>query len=231
MAPTDLPTAPSTSDPPVSPGMAVSWAPAKAVPVRGGNGLSIENDPLFKAVVTHDATTATHSLRVAWLAGVLAEQLGVAIQDVGRLRVAATLHDVGKLSIHRDVLTKPGRFDAAEWVLVRRHPEEGARLAHEWAPMLGAWRFAISQHHERWDGRGYPAGLGGASIALGARIVAIVDAYEAMTAQRPYRRFKSARAARDEILLNSGSQFDPAVVRGFAQIPLRLLNRDFRTGR
>jgi putative nucleotidyltransferase with HDIG domain len=178
---------------------------------------------LVAAVEAHDRATRGHAERVRLYADLIAAQLRLPEEDRGRLRWAALLHDVGKLEVPRSVLNKPGPLSEGELEVVRRHPDEGARLTRPLHAWLGEWAAAIEEHHERWDGRGYPRGLAGADISLGARIVAVADVYETMTASRPYHRPKTAARAREELLRCAGTQFDPAVVRAFLAIPARRL--------
>jgi HD-GYP domain-containing protein (c-di-GMP phosphodiesterase class II) len=155
----------------------------------------------------------------------IGEELKLYPADRDRLRWAALIHDVGKLEVPTSVLNKPGPLDPRELEVVRRHPQDGARLTrplHDW---LGEWAAAISEHHERWDGRGYPNGLSGSAISLGARIVAVADCYETMTAARPYHRPKTASQARQELVRCADSQFDPAVVNAFLSVPMGKLRR------
>lgn len=178
---------------------------------------------LVAAVEGHDRATRGHSERVRVLTDMIAEEVRLPRRDRDRLRWAALLHDVGKLMVPAEVLRKPTALDDGEWDLIRRHPPDGARLASPLKDWLGEpWR-AIEEHHERYDGRGYPAGLAGAEITFGARIVAVADSYETMTARRPYRRTMRPAQAREELARCSGSQFDPSVVRAFLRIPLRRL--------
>lgn len=176
---------------------------------------------LVSAVEAHDRGTRGHSERVRVYTDMLSDQLRLPKRDRDRLRWAALLHDVGKLIVPQSVLTKPGAPDADEWEVLHRHPAEGARLTATLQPWLGEWADAIVQHHERWDGTGYPRGLAGAQISFGARIVAVADCYETMTARRPYRKSLRAPQARAELVRCSGTQFDPAIVRAFLEISVR----------
>ena len=179
---------------------------------------------LLAALSRHDRHTRGHSQRVQVLAEMLAGELAISRADRHRLRWAALLHDIGKLSVSVAVLTKPARLDDDEWEQVRAHPEEGARLCGPLLDWLGEWGLAIPEHHERYDGTGYPHGLSGSTISTAGRLVSLVDAYETMTATRPYKKPLATRDARTELARCSGTHFDPAMVRAFLAIPLpRLL--------
>lgn len=179
---------------------------------------------LVTALGQHDKRTRGHSERVRLFCDLLARELGLSEADAGRLRWAALIHDVGKLEISASILNKPGRLDDREWSLVRMHPEAGARLARPLAEWLGPWYAGIAEHHERWDGTGYPLGLSGQDISLAARAVAVVDAFDTMTAARSYRAAVTVVSARAELTRCAGTHFDPAVVRAFLAIALpRLL--------
>jgi HD-GYP domain-containing protein (c-di-GMP phosphodiesterase class II) len=129
------------------------------------------------------------------------------------VRVAGVLHDIGKLGISDAVLLKPGRLEAHEWTEIKRHPELGARiLEHANLRDVASW---VLSHHERIDGGGYPRALAGEEIPIEGRILAVADAYEAMTADRPYRSALSAEDARAELRRGAGTQFDPQVVAAF----------------
>jgi HD-GYP domain-containing protein (c-di-GMP phosphodiesterase class II) len=121
------------------------------------------------------------------------------------------LHDIGKLAVPDAILRAPGRLSDEQWTLMRRHPEEGVRMLSS-VPFLDKALDVVRCHHERWDGGGYPKGLSGEAIPLWARIFAVVDALDAITAERPYRAARSYEAALEEIRLHSGTQFDPMVV-------------------
>ena len=178
---------------------------------------------LVAAAEAHERTTRGHAERVRLFTDLIGEQLKIHPEDRDLLRWAALLHDVGKIEVPGSVLNKPGPLDPRELEIVRRHPEDGARLARPLEAWLGDWARAIVQHHERWDGRGYPHGLTGADVSLGARILAVADVYETMTAARPYHRPKTADEARQELVRCSGTQFDPAIVGAFLQVPVRRL--------
>jgi hypothetical protein len=141
-------------------------------------------------------------------------------EDRVRLRWASLLHDVGKMAVPATVLNKADPLEDHEWHTLRQHPIEGAKLTVALAPWLGEWAATIEQHHERWDGKGYPHGLAGTQIHQGARIVAVADSYEVMTATRAYKKPVSPAVARRRLAADAGAQFDPDVVRAFLNISL-----------
>jgi putative nucleotidyltransferase with HDIG domain len=165
----------------------------------------------------HDRLTRGHSERVRALTDMIADELKLPQADKDRLRWSALLHDIGKLTVPVSILNKPEKPSAAEWKLLQGHPLEGARLAAPLAEWLGPWADTIAQHHERYDGKGYPFGLAGEDISLGGRIVAVADSFETMTAVRSYKSVMSTEAARQELVKCAGAQFDPAVVRSFLE--------------
>ncbi len=139
--------------------------------------------------------------------------MGLDAEFRAKLRWGALLHDMGKLSVPPEILNKVGRPSDEEWALLQKHPAEGARMLAPLAEWLGDAVHAAGQHHERWDGQGYPVGLRGEEISLSARIVAVADAFAVMSAARSYKRPLPMSAARAELTKNSGTQYDPAVVR------------------
>jgi hypothetical protein len=149
------------------------------------------------------------------LTDLLAQELRLCEADADRLRWAAFLHDIGKLRVPAQVLNKRGPLTPREWSLIGRHPAEGSAMAAPLRPWLGEWIDAIDQHHERYDGGGYPHGFERRHIALAARIVAVADSFETMTAVRSYNRPKTVVEARRELVRCAGTHFDPRVVRGF----------------
>ena len=180
---------------------------------------------LVAALSVHDRATRGHSERVRVLAAMLGEELKLSRDQLDRLNWAALLHDVGKLAVPQRLLNKEGRPADDEWEVIHQHPHEGERLVAPLAAWLGEWALAVSHHHERFDGSGYPRGLRGQEISLAGRIVAVADSYETMTAARPYKSAMSVRAARQELVRMSGSHFDPAVVRAFLNISVGSLWR------
>jgi HD-GYP domain-containing protein (c-di-GMP phosphodiesterase class II) len=131
------------------------------------------------------------------------------------------LHDIGKIGISDSILLKPGSLTPEEWVVMRSHPEIGRQIL-EGIPFLRDAIPVVRHHHERWDGTGYPLGLAGTAIPLGARIFAVADAFDAMTFDRPYSKAISLEAARDRIRDSAGTHFDPDVVATFLGIPIEV---------
>ena len=175
---------------------------------------------LVAALSAHDRKTRGHSERVRAFTDLVAGQLHLSDADRDRLRWAALLHDVGKLRVPAKILNKPGRPEPHEWETLKGHPDAGARIAAPLVGWLGPWGSAIEQHHERFDGAGYPRGLAGDGISLAARIVSVADSFEVMTAARSYKKPMSVPAARRELAACAGGQFDPAIVRAFLNVSL-----------
>jgi diguanylate cyclase (GGDEF)-like protein/putative nucleotidyltransferase with HDIG domain len=169
---------------------------------------------LAKAVDARDTYTGSHSTRVAELAAWIAAHLGLDAEQVELARLAGSLHDLGKLAIPEEILRKPGPLTPPERLVLERHPQIGFRMLES----LGVDPVAdwVLRHHERWDGTGYPDGLAGSDIPLGARIIFIADAYDAMTSDRAYRGRLTPQAAVSELERCAGSQFDPEIVSVFA---------------
>ncbi|HSC91044.1 MAG TPA: diguanylate cyclase [Gaiellaceae bacterium] len=169
---------------------------------------------LAKAVDARDVYTGSHSERVAELAARTARRLGLDDELVELTRLAGSLHDLGKLAIPEEILRKPGPLTEPERLVLERHPQIGYRMLESLGvDPLADW---VLRHHERWDGTGYPEGVSGEAIPLGARIIFVADAYDAMTSDRVYRARLSDEEAVAELRRCAGTQFDPAVVAAFA---------------
>src|SRR6266550_7407992 len=163
---------------------------------------------LSNALDVRDSETEGHSRRVVEYMELIIAQMPVVPGHLATLRRGALLHDIGKIGVPDNVLRKPAALSESEWALMRRHPEHGARIIAR----------IVRHHHERWDGKGYPDGLAGEAIPLGARVFAVADSFDAMTSDRPYRRAMSVEDARREVLRCRGTQFDPHVVDAFMRI-------------
>ena len=175
---------------------------------------------LSTALSNHDRRTRGHSERTRVYTDLIGEEMGLPAADRDRLRWAALLHDVGKLEVPSEILNKDSSLDDDEWELVKAHPLHGMRIVAPLIPWLGSWAETIEHHHERFDGSGYPHGLAGADIALGARIVSVADAFDVMTSGRSYQTAMTPAQARAEIIRMAGVQFDPVVARALMNVSL-----------
>ena len=170
---------------------------------------------LAHAVDARDAYTGRHSYVVAELSARVADLLGLAAEEVELVRLAGSLHDLGKLAIPEEILRKPGPLSESELLVLRRHPQIGYRMLRSLGvEPVSTW---VLHHHERWDGRGYPHGLGGEDIPLGSRILFVADAYDAMTSDRIYQEHVAHEEAVAELERCAGTQFDPQVVAVFVR--------------
>jgi HD-GYP domain-containing protein (c-di-GMP phosphodiesterase class II) len=170
---------------------------------------------LARAVDARDVYEGSHSERVAELAARVAQRMGLLQEQIELTRLAASLHDLGKLAVPEEILRKPGPLTDAERLVLERHPQIGYRMLES----LGVTPVAewVLHHHERWDGTGYPDGLHGEDIPLGARIIPVADAFDARTNDRIYQRKLSIRAALRELEDCSGTQFDPGAVAAIVE--------------
>jgi putative two-component system response regulator len=173
---------------------------------------------LTAALETRDAETHGHSERVVTFSLRLGRELGLDKAQLTALEFGALLHDIGKIGVPDAILRKPAKLDEAEWEKMREHPLHGQAILREIEFLEGAAR-VVAQHHERWDGSGYPLGLRGCEIDLNARIFAVADAFDAMISDRVYRRGRPYEAAAAELDAWVGRQFDPQVVEAFHRVP------------
>jgi putative nucleotidyltransferase with HDIG domain len=181
--------------------------------------LNLEEIVLARTGRLRDAETEGHSKRVTAYAIALAREMGLNAEELKVIARGAFLHDIGKIATPDEVLLKPGKLDAREMAIMREHCERGYEMVRK-IPFLQQASEIVYSHQESFDGSGYPRGLQGAQIPLGARIFAIADTLDAITSDRPYRRGRSFAEARDEIARCSGRQFDPVIVEVFLRVPL-----------
>ncbi|NLO37070.1 MAG: diguanylate cyclase [Clostridiaceae bacterium] len=172
---------------------------------------------IMATLYARNQETEAHAVRLARQSGMLGAALGLPQKEMDDLEVFAMLHDIGKVAIDDRILNKPGQLNAAEWAIMKRHPEVGSRIAASAQELAPIARY-ILHHHERWDGQGYPAGLKGEEIPLLSRILAIADAYDAMTEERVYRKALSRADALQEIESCAGTQFDPQLAKLFVRL-------------
>ncbi|CUU35941.1 MAG: response regulator [Fimbriimonadales bacterium] len=175
-------------------------------------------EALLAALDTRDTETEGHSERVAAYTMAIAHRLKIDESELPHIERGALLHDIGKIGVPDAILYKPGPLTPEEWEIMKKHPEIGYRMCMK-IEMLRPAAPIVLHHHERWDGKGYPYGLVGEEIPLGARIFAIADTLDAMTSDRPYRKALSFAQAREEIARHAGTQFDPDLVKVFLEIP------------
>ena len=174
-------------------------------------------DALSMLLDLNRLTNGSHATRLAAWGRRVGERLGLGERDLAEIETASVLHDVGKIAVPSELLRKPGRLTDSELQTVRRHAEYG------WAVLRnipGQERIAqiVLHHHERWDGHGYPSGLVGLQIPLGARIVAVVDTFDAMLSDRPYRKGRALEVVIEELRPEAGRQFDPEILRQFLDV-------------
>ena len=178
-------------------------------------------EALGDALDLKDSETEGHSRRVTAFTMALARAMGLAPAEIKMIARGAFLHDIGKMAIPDRILRKPGKLTGEEKKVMREHCTRGYQILRK-IPFLAAAAEIVLCHQEHYDGRGYPSGLRGSEIPIGARIFSVADAMDAMTSDRPYRKARSFEAAREEIVRRSGSQFDPEVVEVFLKMPERL---------
>lgn len=172
---------------------------------------------ILKTLHEKNPREEAHSRRVAYISSEIGKALGMTSEDVQVLRTISHLHDIGKIAIDESILNKPGKLDASEWVMIKKHPEIGYRILSTTSEYDDI-AIDILSHHERFDGLGYPRGLKGDAIPLRARIIAIADAFDAMISFRTYRPSLSLDEAKMELLHHKGTQFDPTLVDVFLKL-------------
>jgi putative two-component system response regulator len=165
-------------------------------------------------VAAQDPDTVAHQRRVAYLSSAIAREMGLPEQQIDTLRMAATIHDVGKMSVPIDILLKPGRLSEPEWAEIKKHPRAGWELVKPFNLPTGITQI-ILQHHERLNGSGYPLGLWGEEILPEARILGVADVIDAIAFHRPYKPSQGIGRAVDELRQHQGSLYDPWVVDAF----------------
>ncbi|MFI5307634.1 MAG: HD domain-containing phosphohydrolase [Polyangiales bacterium] len=175
-------------------------------------------DGLVRALACRDTETEGHSRRVAAWTLMLAKSMGAPRADWWSVEVGGLLHDIGKIGVPDAILRKPGKLTESEFAEIRRHPAIGCEILAG-IPALAAACNIVRSHHESWDGTGYPDRLAGEATPLYARVFALVDTYDAITADRHYRKGRSTEVAREIIRTQAGKQFDPSVVEAFFDIP------------
>ena len=175
-------------------------------------------ETLINALDAREQETRRHSKRVSEYALLLARKMGVTAEEYIDIARGSLLHDIGKIGISDSILLKPGKLNEEEWTVMRRHSEIGYNILKGIEFLEGAAQLVL-QHHEKYDGTGYPRGLRTEQIMRGARIFAVIDTFDAMTSDRPYRKALTYPIAREEIIRFSGRQFDPEVVECFLSIP------------
>ncbi len=191
---------------------------------RGTRRLFLESiQALTAAIDAKDPYTEGHSERVTELSLEIAKEVGLTDEEIERLKLAALLHDIGKIGIEERILRKRGQLTEEEYRKIKSHPEVGAKILLSIRELKEDVIPAIRSHHERWDGKGYPYGLKGKEIPLFARIISIADTFDAITSDRPYRKGKKREEAIQEIIRNSGTQFDPEIIKSFQKVMERKL--------
>ena len=161
--------------------------------------------------------TESHALRMTEMGYEFGNILELSDEDMDKLSLLATMHDIGKVTISEEILKKPGKLTEKEWEKIKEHPETGQRIARTSENLIHISE-EILAHHERWDGNGYPEGLKGKDIPYLARVIAIIDTYDVMTHDRSYRKAVSKKEALEEIENCSGTQFDPELARIFVRM-------------
>jgi putative nucleotidyltransferase with HDIG domain len=179
---------------------------------------------LAQTIEMRDVYTGNHTQRVTEYSHMLAEELNLSLDELKLIRIGTPLHDIGKIAIDDAILRKPGKLTPGEFEIMKTHTTKGAKILEQ-VPDLAPIIPIVRSHHERWDGQGYPDGLRGDKIDRLARIVAVADAFDAMTSDRPYRKGMAPEAAFEEMLRQKSKQFDPECVTGFLAIRQKIIQQ------
>jgi diguanylate cyclase (GGDEF)-like protein/PAS domain S-box-containing protein len=171
---------------------------------------------ILNALLVKNEWEEAHSRRVSELCEMIGKAYGLEDDEVRELRLAGTLHDIGKIALDDDILNKTDKLTESDWAKIKKHPETGYRILGTSSEFYNISEYVLA-HHEKWDGTGYPIGLKESAIPLKARMISIADAYDAMTCDRPYRKAFSSEEAVDQIRRNAGTQFDPDVAKVFVE--------------
>jgi putative nucleotidyltransferase with HDIG domain len=181
---------------------------------------------LTRSIDAKSKWTAGHSERVTKYAEMIGRKLKLSDEDIRNLIISAILHDIGKLAVPEEILDKPGKLTNEEYSIVKTHPDVGANIVEEIPAYHRVILPGILHHHERWDGMGYPQGLKGEDIPLFARIIAVADVFDAITADRPYRKAMSEDEVRTFVRENIGKMFDPEITELFVSIIIDVIIKD-----
>jgi len=181
---------------------------------------------LGDVVEADDTYTGAHCKDVVRLALDVARELGLDMDRQRTVEFGALLHDIGKIAVPKEIVNKPGKLDPHEWEIIKTHTVEGQRMLERVGGFMGNVGQIVRCHHERWDGGGYPDGLGGPAIPLEARIISCCDAFNAMTTDRPYRKATPCNSALAELAAHAGTQFDPRVVDALTRVVSHLAITD-----
>jgi len=165
-------------------------------------------------VETRDSETRGHSERVSLLGEVIAEEMGLSEKEITQIRTAGLFHDIGKIGVPDSILLKEGPLTDEEFLQIKKHPAEGEKILSTYSPFSELLPI-VRGHHERIDGRGYPDGLSGAELSIGARIIAVADAFDAMVSNRKYRKGLGLERAVEELIRGKDRQFDACIVDAF----------------
>ncbi len=181
-------------------------------------------EALGRAIAKRDSDTGAHNYRVAWIAASIAERMGISGSEMQALIAGSFLHDVGKIGIPDAILLKPGKLDETEFSIMRTHVAQGEEIVTGMGWLDGA-NAVVAAHHEKWNGAGYPRRLKGDSIALSARIFAVADVFDALCSKRPYKEPMGFDAAIEILEIDTGSHFDPAVMKVFRPMARAIFDR------